>query len=100
MTDTMSTIPSTPRRPARTYATGPVTRALRWFTVIAALGVTAWIREGERLMVWTGLGMQGVYAGISCSLLGSGGVALLVTGLVVMVGAVVLGIVRVVRAAR
>lgn len=169
MTDTMSTIPSTPRRPARTYATGPVTRALRWFTVIAALGVTAWIlvrysslpgtvaihfdaggqaddwgprwsvlvlaavmlllslgtaalstrprwfnyplettertaqavyREGERLMVWTGLGMQGVYAGISCSLLGSGGAALLVTGLVVMVGAVVLGIVRVVRAAR
>ncbi|MFL0456922.1 hypothetical protein ACH0CV_06240 [Brachybacterium paraconglomeratum] len=39
----MSTIPSTSRRPARTYATGPVTRALRWFTVIAALGVTAWI---------------------------------------------------------
>ena len=75
-------------------------RVLNYPVILTDHNVQAVHREGERLMVWTGLGMQGVYAGISCSLLGSGGAALLVAGLVVMVGAVVLGIVRVVRAAR
>lgn len=165
----MSTIPSTSRRPARTYATGPVTRALRWFTVIAALGVTAWIlvrysslpgtvaihfdaggqaddwgprwsvlvlaavmlllslgtaalstrprwfnypletteriaqavyREGERLMVWTLLGMQVLYLGIAWSVILGGGGALLVLGIAGLLGASAVGIVRMVRAAR
>lgn len=51
-------------------------------------------------MVWTGLGLQGVYAGIACSLLAIDGALLLVAGLLVLVGAVILGIVRMVRAAR
>lgn len=34
---------STSPRPARTYATGPVTRALRGLTVLAALGITTWL---------------------------------------------------------
>jgi len=57
-------------------------------------------REAERMMVWTGLGLQGVYAGIACSLLAIDGALLLVAGLLVLVGAVILGIVRMVRAAR
>ncbi len=39
----MSTIPATSQRPARTYTTGPVTRALRWLTVFSAFGTTAWL---------------------------------------------------------
>lgn len=39
----MSTIRTKSQRPARTYTTGPVTRALRWFTVLSTLGITAWL---------------------------------------------------------
>lgn len=165
----MSTLSTKPERPARTYRTGPVTRALRWVGVLAMVGITAWVllaypslpgtvathfnargqaddwgprwsllviagimvllslalaaistrprafnypaevtpsnaqpmyREGERMMVWMLLGVQGIYAGIACSVLEVGGPPLLVAGLAVLVGALVLGLLRMVRAGR
>lgn len=57
-------------------------------------------REGERLLIWTLLGVQGIYAGIAWSVLGGGGAPLIVAGLVVMVAATIIGLVRMVRAAR
>lgn len=156
-------------RPARTYATGPVTKVVRGVGVLAALGVTAWLlvrypslpatipthfgpggqvddvgprwtvlvlaavmlllslglaalstrprwftypveitertaqaiyREGERMMVWAVLGLQGIYAGIVGVLFGIGGWPLLIAGAVVMLGPVLVFIVRMVLAAR
>ena len=156
-------------RPARTYRTGPVTRMLRWVSVLATFAVTAWLmvvyptlpetvmthfgpggeaddwgpkwsllviagvmvllslplaaistrprgfnypveitesnaqtmyREGERLMVWTLLGMQVLYLGIAWSVILGGGGALLVLGIAGLLGASAVGIVRMVRAAR
>lgn len=57
-------------------------------------------REGERLMVWTLLGMVVTYAGIAWSTVLTGGAPLLAAGLVVMVVAVVVGVIRLVRAGR
>lgn len=156
-------------RPARTYRTGPVTRVLRWISVLAMAAITAWLliaypslpetvathfspageaddwgpkwsllviagvmvllslplaaistrprgfnypveitesnaqtlyREGERLMVWTLLGMQVLYLGIAWSVIVGGGGALLVLGIAGLIGASILAIVRMVRAAR
>ena len=39
----MSTCTTKPKRPARTVTIGPVTRALQWVIVLAALGTTAWL---------------------------------------------------------
>ena len=156
-------------RPARTYRTGPVTRVLRWVSVLATIAITAWLliaypslpetvathfgpageaddwgpkwsllviagvmvllslplaaistrprgfnypveitesnaqtmyREGERLMVWTLLGMQVLYLGIAWSVILGGGGALLVLGIAGLIGASAVGIVRMVRAGR
>ncbi|WP_245851144.1 DUF1648 domain-containing protein [Brachybacterium vulturis] len=165
----MSTILSKAQRPARTYATGPITRGLRWLSVLASLGTSAWIlvrypslpdtvathfaaggqaddwgprwsvlvlgaimlllslllaamstrprgfnypaevtednaqaiyREGERMLVWTLLGMQPIYLGIAWATLETGGAPLLAVGLVGLIGATIVGIARTVRAAR
>ncbi|NMA76242.1 MAG: DUF1648 domain-containing protein [Actinomycetales bacterium] len=165
----MSTILTKSQRPARTYTTGPVTRALRWFSVLSTLGITAWLlarypslpstvathfdatgqaddwgprwsilvvagimvvlslgitalstrprgfnypseitegnaqamyREGERMLVWTALGMQMIYLGIVWAVIVGGGGSLLAIGLVGLIGASVVGIIRLVRAAR
>ena len=165
----MSTIITKSQRPARAYTTGPITRALRWFTVLSTVGITAWLlvrypslpdtvathfdargqaddwgprwsvlvvagimvvlslalaamstrprgfnyptevtednaqaiyREGERMLVWTLLGMQAIYLGIVWSVIESGGGPLLAVGLVGLIGASVVGIIRLVRAAR
>lgn len=165
----MNAILAKSQRPARTYATGPITRALRWFTVLSTIGITAWLlvrypslpdtvathfdasgqaddwgpkwsilvlagimvllslalaamstrprgfnypsevtednaqaiyREGERMLVWTLLGMQMIYFGIAWSTLETGGGSLLAAGLVILIGAAVIGIIRLVRAAR
>lgn len=165
----MNAILTKPQRPARTYRTGPITRGLRWISVLASLGTTAWIlvrysslpdtiathfdvsgqaddwgprwsilvlagvmllmslgigalstrprffnypsgitasnaqavyREGERMLVWTLLAMQAIYLGIAWATLERGGGLLLVVGLMALVGASILGIIRIVRAAR
>ncbi|MGO1227921.1 MAG: DUF1648 domain-containing protein [Brachybacterium sp.] len=165
----MSTIISKSQRPVRTYTTGPITRALRWFAVLSTVGITAWLlvrypslpdtvathfdargeaddwgpkwsilvlagvmlllslgfaalstrprafnypleittrnaqaiyREGERMMVWTLLAMVVVYLGIAWSVLETGGAPLIAAGLAVMVAAVVVGVIRLVRAGR
>ena len=156
-------------RPARTYRTGPVTRVLRWISVLAMAAITAWLliaypslpetaithfgpggeaddwgpkwsllvivgvmvaaslpltaistrprgfnypveitesnaqtmyREGERLMVWTLLFLQVIYLGIGWSVVLGGGGPLLVIGVAGLLGASILAIVRMVRAAR
>ena len=156
-------------RPARTYRTGPVTRVLRWISVLAMAAITAWLliaypslpetvathfgpageaddwgpkwsllviagvmvllslplaaistrprgfnypveitesnaqtmyREGERLMVWTLLFLQVIYFGIGWSVVLGGGGPLLVIGVAGLLGASILAIVRMVRAAR
>src|SRR5699024_10348651 len=58
-------------------------------------------REGERMMLWMLLSMQLLYAGlISSAMRGGGGEALLLIGLAAILGSVVVGIVRLVRAGR
>lgn len=60
-------------------------------------------REGERMLVWTLLFLQVLYLGIAWSVIldgGAGGGPLLGLGLAGLIGASVLGIVRLVRAAR
>ncbi|MEO2098458.1 MAG: DUF1648 domain-containing protein, partial [Brachybacterium sp.] len=57
-------------------------------------------REGERLMVWTLLFLQVIYLGICWSVVLGGGGPLLVIGVAGLVGASILAIVRMVRAAR
>lgn len=165
----MSQLLTKPKRPARTFRTGPITRGLRWFSVLASLAITAWIlvrypslpdtvathfdlsgqaddwgprwsilvlagvmllmslgiaalstrprsfnypseitasnaqavyREGERMLVWTLLGTVLIYVGIAWATLESGGDLLLVVGLVVLVAASIIGIIRTVRVAR
>lgn len=165
----MSTRTATSQRPARTFATGPITRGLRLLSVLATLAITTWIllsyaelpetiathfgrsgeadgwggkasvlvlaavmvvlslalaalstrpralnypteitecsaqaiyREGERLMVWTLLGLQMIYLDIARSVLVGDGGALITIGVGLLIGAVVVGIIRLVRAAR
>ena len=57
-------------------------------------------REGERLMVWTLLFLQVIYLGIGWSVVLGGGGPLLVIGVAGLLGASILAIVRMVRAAR
>lgn len=73
-------------------------RAFNFPTEITERNAQAIYRDGERLMVWTLLGMQLVYAGIAGSVLLGGGAPLIAGGVAVMVGAVVVGVVRMVRA--
>jgi uncharacterized membrane protein len=75
-------------------------RAVNYPTEVTASNAQAVYREGERLMVWTVLAMQLIYLGIAWSVILGGGAALIVGGLVGLLGAVVVGIVRLVRAAR
>ena len=57
-------------------------------------------REGERMMVWTLLFLQVIYLGIGWSVVLGGGGPLLVIGVAGLLGASILAIVRMVRAAR
>lgn len=57
-------------------------------------------REGERMMVWVLLALQAIYLGLAVSVVNAGGGAVIAIGAVAMVGAVVLGIIRLLRAAR
>ena len=57
-------------------------------------------REGERMPVWMLLGMQVLYLGIVRAVIVGGGGPLLALGLVGLIGATVIGIIRLVRAAR
>lgn len=166
----MSTSVTDSPRPARTYATGPMTRGLRLVSVLAALAITAWIlvrypslpetlathvdirgqaddwgprwsvlvlagvmlllslgltalsahprlfnypleitartaqavyREGERMMVGVLVGVQLIYLDIARSIIGGpGGGVLSWIGMAVLLGSVVVGIIRLVRAGR
>lgn len=165
----MSTRSAAPARPARTFATGPVTKGLRLLALVASLAITAWLlvrypslpdvvathfdagghaddwgprwsilvlaglmlllslgiaalstrprslnypteitasnaqavyREGERLLVWTLLGLQVIYLGVAWSVLETGGGPIAVVGLVVLTAALIIGIIRMVRAGR
>ena len=165
----MDSLTTAPARPARTFATGPVTRALRALSVLAAFAITVWIllsypslpetvathfgvrgaaddwgprwsllvlaavmvilsaalvalstrprlfnyptavternaqavyREGERMMVWTVVAMEAIYLGIAWSVILGGGGPLQAVGLAGMAAAVIIGIVRSVRAGR
>lgn len=75
-------------------------RLLNYPTRITASSAQAAYREGERMLIWTLLGVQGVYGGIAWSVLLGGGMPLIATGLVVLVTASVIGIIRLVRAGR
>lgn len=167
--DLMSLRSAASVRPARTFVTGPVTKGLRLFALVASLVITAWLlvrypslpdvvathvdvagqaddwgprwsvlvlagvmllmslgvgalstrprsfnypmeitasnaqavyREGERVLVWTLLGLQMIYLGIAGSMLGTGGSPIAVVGLVALAAALIIGILRMVRAAR
>lgn len=75
-------------------------RAVNYPLEIAANNAQAIYREGERLMVWTLLGLVVIYAGIAWSTVLTGGAPLIAVGVVVMVAAVVVGLIRLVRAGR
>lgn len=166
----MSTSVTDSLRPARSSATGPITRGLRLLSVLAALAITAWLlvrypslpqsvpthvdvggqaddwgprwsalvlaavmlllslglaalsshprafnyplvitartaqavyREGERMMVAVLVGVQLIYLDITLSILGGpGGGVLIWIGMAVLLGSVVIGIIRLVRAGR
>lgn len=59
-------------------------------------------RESERMLVATLLGLQAIYLGIVLSITGSGGggasTPIIVIGVLVMVGAVLVGVIRLARA--
>ncbi|MBB5832441.1 DUF1648 domain-containing protein [Brachybacterium aquaticum] len=57
-------------------------------------------REGERMLVWTGLAIQPIYLGIAWSVIVGGGAPLIVLGAVALLAACAMGIVRMVRAGR
>lgn len=102
----MSTSVTDSLRPARSSATGPITRGLRLLSVLAALAITARTaqavyREGERMMVAVLVGVQLIYLDITLSILGGpGGGVLIWIGMAVLLGSVVIGIIRLVRAGR
>lgn len=166
----MNTSVTDSARPARSYATGPITRGLRLLSALAALAITTWIivrypslpqtvpthfdvsgqaddwgprwsvlvlaavmlllslglavlsthprafnypleitartaqavyREGERMMVAALVGVQLIYLDIALSVIGGPGAGVLIwIGMTVLVGSVVIGIVRLVRAGR
>ena len=75
-------------------------RVLNYPVILTDHNAQAVYREGERLMVWTLLGMQVLYLGIAWSVILGGGGALLVLGIAGLLGASAVGIVRMVRAAR
>ncbi|GAA4528510.1 DUF1648 domain-containing protein [Brachybacterium paraconglomeratum] len=75
-------------------------RAFNYPLEITADNAQTVYREGERLMVWTLLGLVAIYAGIAWSTVLTGGAPLIAVGVVVMVAAVVIGIIRLVRAGR
>lgn len=75
-------------------------RVLNYPLEVTARNAQTIYREGERVMVWTLLGMVVTYLGIAGSVLETGGAPLLAAGLVVMAAAVVVGVIRLVRAGR
>ena len=76
-------------------------RAFNYPLVVTEHNAQAIYREGERMMVWLLLSMQLIYVSLVRSVLlaGDGGV-LLILGMAAMLGSVVVGIVRLVRAGR
>ena len=76
-------------------------RVFNYPLIVTEHNAQAVYREGERMMVWMLLSMQLIYAGlISSAMRGGGGGALLLIGLAAILGSVVVGIVRLVRAGR
>lgn len=73
---------------------------LNYPTVITERNAQAVYREGERTLVLALVSMQVVYLGLGRSVTDGKGSVFLVLGLVLLVASVVLGIVRLVRAAR
>ncbi|GAA1309201.1 DUF1648 domain-containing protein [Brachybacterium tyrofermentans] len=73
---------------------------LNYPTVITKTNAQAIYREGERMLVLALVSMQVVYLGLGRSVSDGAGSALLALGLVLLVACMVLGIVRLVRAAR
>ncbi|WP_193105693.1 DUF1648 domain-containing protein [Brachybacterium sp. FME24] len=73
---------------------------LNYPTVITEKNAQAVYREGERLLVLTLLSMQVVYLYLARSVIGGEGSALLALGFVLVLGCVLIGNVRLVRAAR
>ncbi|WP_114856502.1 DUF1648 domain-containing protein [Brachybacterium sp. YJGR34] len=57
-------------------------------------------REGERMLVWTLLGLDAIYLGVARSVIEGGGGPTIMVGLMVLAGVVIVGIVRLVRAGR
>lgn len=75
-------------------------RAFNYPVEITESNAQTMYREGERLMVWTLLFLQVIYLGIGWSVVLGGGGPLLVIGVAGLLGASILAIVRMVRAAR
>lgn len=75
-------------------------RVLNYPVILTDHNAQAVHREGERLMVWTLLFLQVIYLGIGWSVVLGGGGPLLVIGVAGLLGASILAIVRMVRAAR
>ena len=76
-------------------------RVLNYPVILTDHNAQAVYREGERLMVWTLLALQVLYLALaSAVILGGSTTALFVIGLAALLGAVAVGIVRVLRAAR
>lgn len=75
-------------------------RAFNYPLEITADNAQTVYREGERLMVWTLLGLVVIYAGIAWSTVLTSGAPLIAVGVVATVAAVVIGVLRLVRAGR
>jgi uncharacterized membrane protein len=76
-------------------------RILNYPVIVTDHNAQAVHREGERLMVWTLLALQVLYLALAGAvILGGSATALFVIGLAALLGAVAVGIVRVLRAAR
>src|SRR5699024_6478730 len=75
-------------------------RVFNYPLIVTEHNAQAVYREGERMMVWMLLSMQLIYAGLISSAMRGGGEALLLIGLAAILGSVVVGIVRLVRAGR
>ena len=76
-------------------------RVLNYPVILTDHNAQAVHREGERLMVWTLLALQVLYLALAGAvILGGSTTALFVIGLAALLGAVAVGIVRVLRAAR
>ncbi|WP_394214992.1 DUF1648 domain-containing protein [Brachybacterium vulturis] len=75
-------------------------RLFNYPVAVTARNAQAFYREGERMLVGTLLGVVLLYLGIAWSVVLTGGTALTVSGVVLMLAAAITGIVRLVRAGR